>query len=62
MTQEVEHLQGQAKRAGALQPGKEKFLGRSESVLSVSKRGCKKEETHSLAGSIVMGQGEMVSK
>jgi len=33
VTQGVEHLQGQAERAGAVQPGKEKFLGRPESGL-----------------------------
>ena len=36
-------LWGQAERVGVVQPGKEKATGRSESCLSVSKGGCKKE-------------------
>ena len=38
MTQGME-LRGQAGRAGAVQPGEEKALGRPESDLSVSKGG-----------------------
>ena len=36
-------LWGQAERAGAVQPGEEKALGRPESGLSISLGGCKKE-------------------
>ena len=43
-------LWGQAERAGAVQPGKEKALGRPESLLSLS-----------LAGSVVIGQWKMNS-
>jgi len=32
-------LQGQAERAGAIQPGEEKALGRPDRDLSVSKQG-----------------------
>ena len=49
-------------RAGAVQPGEEKALGRPESSLSVSKRAVRKKETGSLQGSVVTGQEEMVSK
>ena len=54
--------QGQAERAGAVQHGEEKAPGRPQSDLPVSKGGAKrKKETDSLARSVVMGQGEMVS-
>lgn len=44
-----------------MQPREERALGRAESSLSVSKRAVRKKGTDSLAGSVVMGQGEMVS-
>jgi len=56
-------LQGQAERAGALQPGEEKAPERFESGLSVSSGGSmRKKGTISLAGSAVIGQEEIVSK
>ena len=45
-------------RIGAVHPGEEKALGRPESGLSVSKRRLK---TDSLAGSVVIRQGEIDS-
>jgi len=55
-------LPGQAERAGAVHLGEEKALGRPESSLSVSKGGAiRKKGTDSLSGSIVTGQGEMIS-
>ena len=48
-------------RAGAVQPGEEKAQGRPESSLGVSK-GAVGKEIDSLAGAVVIGQGNMVSK
>ena len=46
----------------AVQPGKEKALRRPESGLSVSRGGgVRKKGTGSLAGSVAVVQGEMVS-
>ena len=42
-------LRKQAERAGAVQPGEEKALGRPESGLSVSKVDCKKEGDRSFS-------------
>lgn len=47
--------------AGAVQYREEKALGRPDSSLSVSNEGYKKEGTDSLAGSVAIGQMEMVS-
>ena len=53
-------LQGQTE-SWAGQPGEVKALGRSESGLSVSKGAVRTKGTDSSAGSVVIGQGEMVS-
>ena len=54
-------LQGQAERAGAVQPRERKALGRPSSFLSVSKGGSiRRKGTGSLAGSVVIGQGETI--
>ena len=45
-----------------MQPGGEKAQGGPESGLSVSKGAVRKKGTDALAGSVVIGQGEMVSK
>ena len=48
-------------RAGAVQHAEEKALGRPECSLSVSRRGAiRKKEADTLAGSVVIGKGEMV--
>jgi len=44
-----------------VQPGEDKAPGRPESGLSVSKGAVRKKGTDSLVGSVVTGQGEMVS-
>ena len=55
-------LQGQAERAGAVQPGEEKAPRRPDSGLSVCKgEAVRKKGTDTVAGSVVTGQGEMVS-
>jgi len=56
-------LPGQAERAGAVQLGEEKAPGRSEGSLAVPKgRGdVRREEPDSLALSVEVGQGEIVS-
>ena len=49
-------------RAGAVQPGEDKALGRPESGLSVSKGGAlRKNGTDSLTESDVIGPGEIFS-
>ena len=48
-------------RAGAVHPGEEKAPGRPKNSLSVSKGAVGKKGTDSLAGSVVIGQGEMSS-
>ena len=56
-------LQEQAERAGAVQPGEERALGDLKAVLQYLKGGAiRKRETDSLSGSIMTGQGEIVSK
>jgi len=54
---------GQAERAGAVQHGEGKAVGRPESGLSVSKgeQQERRGQTDALAGSVVTGQGEMAS-
>ena len=55
-------IRGQAERLGAVQPGNEKAVGRSESGLSVSKReAIKKKDADTSAECVVTGQGKMVS-
>jgi len=54
-------LWGQAGGNGAVQPGKEKALGRPEGGISVSKGGNRKEETDSSAWTVVIETGETVS-
>jgi len=55
-------LRGQAERAGAVQPGEEKAPRRSDSGLSICKgEAVRKKGTDTVAGSVVTGQGEMVS-
>mgnify|MGYP001864662682 CR=1 FL=1 len=64
MIQEMDHFPYKDRlRAGAVQPGEEKALGRPESGLSLSKRGAtgKKAMADTLAGSVVAGQWEIVS-
>ena len=64
MIQGMEHLSSEDRlKAGAVQFGEEKALGRPESGLSLSKRGAtgKKAMAHTLAGSVVAGQWEIVS-
>jgi len=58
-------LQGQAERAGAVQPGEEKAPGRPKSNFQ-EQEGCKKEGDRLfrrvyLAGSVVIEEGEVVS-
>jgi len=62
MTQGMEHLPCEdGLRAGAGRPQGEKVTGRPESGLPVSKGTVRKTGTWSLTGSVVIGQGEMVS-
>lgn len=60
MIQGMEHLPYE--RAGAVQPGNEKAVGRPENGLSVSKReAIKKKDADTSAECVVTGQGKMVS-
>jgi len=54
------HYIQQAVRAGAVQPGVENAPRRAESSLSL-REAVRKKGTDSLAGSVVLGKGEMVS-
>jgi len=53
---EMPPLQGQAERAGAVQPEEEKAW-----ETSIKRGSVRKKRTDSLARSVVTGQGEMVS-
>lgn len=48
-------------KAGSVQPGEEKALGRPESGFSVSKGITREKEIDSFAASVVIGQEDMIS-
>lgn len=61
MVRGLEHLSYEPEKAGPVQPGEEKALGRPHSPFPYLRERTKKPERDSSPGAVVRGQGGMAS-